>query len=72
MSKTFPALSCDHIQFIADQPVFFAATTAPDARINLSPKGMDSLRVLSPTRILWLNLTAPATKPPPTSHLTRA
>jgi hypothetical protein len=25
--------------------------------VNISPKGMDALRVLSPSRILWLNLT---------------
>lgn len=57
MSKQFPALTDDHTQFIAQQPIFFAATTAPHARINLSPKGMDSLRVLTRNRILWLNLT---------------
>ena len=32
--------------FIARQPVFFVATASADARINLSPKGMDSFRVL--------------------------
>ncbi len=50
----------DHITekqagFIARQPVFFVATAAPDARINLSPKGMDCFRVLSPTRVAWLD-----------------
>lgn len=44
-----------HAAFIARQPVFFVATTAPDARINLSPKGMDTFRVLSPTRVAWLD-----------------
>ena len=57
MSKQFAALNDDHTRFIADQQIFFVATSAPGARINLSPKGMDSLRVLSPTRIVWLNLT---------------
>jgi hypothetical protein len=57
MAKQFDALTGDHIAFIAEQPLFFVATAAPDGRVNLSPKGMDSLRVLSPTRILWLNLT---------------
>jgi hypothetical protein len=33
------------------------ASTAPGARINLSPKGMDSLRVLGPNRLIWLNVT---------------
>ena len=57
MSESFAALGSDHQSFIAAQLIFFTATSAPDARINLSPKGMDSLRILSPNRILWLNLT---------------
>lgn len=44
-----------HAAFIARQPVFFVATAAPGARINLSPKGMDSFRVLGPTRVAWLD-----------------
>lgn len=28
-----------------------------DGRVNVSPKGMDSLRVLSPNRVIWLNVT---------------
>jgi hypothetical protein len=43
------------VAFIAKQPIFFVATAAPDARINLSPKGMDVFRVLSPTRVAWLD-----------------
>jgi hypothetical protein len=57
MGKRYPELQPDQIAFIGEQRVFFAATAAPEGRVNLSPKGMDSLRVLSPTRILWLNLT---------------
>jgi hypothetical protein len=57
MGKRYPELQPDQIVFIGDQHIFFSATTAPGARINLSPKGMDCLRVMSPTRILWLNLT---------------
>lgn len=50
----------DHIDakgtaFIARQPVFFVATAAADARINLSPKGMDSFRVLGPNRVAYLD-----------------
>lgn len=43
--------------FIEEQPVFFVATAAPGSRINLSPKGMDSFRVLSPKRVAYLDLT---------------
>jgi predicted pyridoxine 5'-phosphate oxidase superfamily flavin-nucleotide-binding protein len=51
---------CDHItdkqaKFIAKQPVFFVATVAEGTRINLSPKGMDTFRVLGPNRVIWLD-----------------
>ncbi len=56
MSEFFPALSEDHTAFIAKQPVFFVATAAADARINLSPKGMDSFRVISPSQVGYLDV----------------
>ncbi len=43
--------------FIQNQPVFFVATAAPDSRVNLSPKGLDSLRVISDTRLIWLSVS---------------
>jgi len=52
----------DHIskriqKFIANQKIFFVATAANNSRINLSPKGMDSFRVIDEKKVLWLNLT---------------
>lgn len=57
MGKRCTELQPDQIAFVGEQHVYFVATAAPGTRVNLSPKGMDSLRILSPTRILWLNLT---------------
>jgi Pyridoxamine 5'-phosphate oxidase len=57
MGKRFSALQPDQISFIAAQHLYFVATAPLQGRVNLSPKGMDSLCVMSPTRILWLNLT---------------
>jgi len=48
-------IDAKHAAFIARQPVFFVATAAPGARINLSPKGMDCFRVLGPNRVAWLD-----------------
>lgn len=50
----------DHISekqasFIAKQPVYFVATAAEGTRINLSPKGMDTFRVIGPNRVIWLD-----------------
>jgi hypothetical protein len=56
MADFFDALTEAHIAMIARQPVFFVATAAEGARINLSPKGYDCFRVLSPTRVAWLDL----------------
>lgn len=43
--------------FVKRQPLFFVATADLTGRVNLSPKGMDTLRVVNDTRIVWLNLT---------------
>lgn len=45
------------IRFIEAQQMFFVATAAPTGRVNLSPKGMDTLKIISPQRIVWLNLS---------------
>jgi hypothetical protein len=45
------------IDFIQAQPMFFVATAAPEGRVNVSPKGLDSLRVLNDKRIIWLSLS---------------
>ncbi len=50
-------LTSRFIRFIEEQQMFFVATAAPDGRVNLSPKGLDTLRVLSPARIVWLSLS---------------
>jgi hypothetical protein len=57
MGKLYEAIADRERDFIARQQMFFVATAAPDSRVNLSPKGMDSLRVLSSNRVIWLNLT---------------
>ena len=56
MADYWEELTDAHRAMIARQPVFFVATAAPGARINLSPKGYDVLRILSPTRVAWLDL----------------
>lgn len=57
MADRFDALADEHRRFIEAQKMFFVATAAPDGRVNLSPKGGDSLRVLGPNEILWMNWT---------------
>lgn len=57
MAKQFPVFEAEHLRLIEEQHMFFVATAAPTGRVNLSPKGMDSLRVLDANRLIWLNVT---------------
>jgi len=57
MGKRYTELSDKLKTFIEAQKLFFVGTAAADGRVNISPKGMDSLRVLGKNRIIWLNVT---------------
>lgn len=57
MAKQYPSISDKHQQFIQQQKIFFVATATAEGRINLSPKGMDSLRIIHDNQVAWLNLT---------------
>ncbi|PIE13862.1 MAG: pyridoxamine 5'-phosphate oxidase [Rhodobacterales bacterium] len=57
MARQFPALDAAQTRFIHEQHLFFVGSAAAKGRVNISPKGMDSLRVLGPNRIIWRNLT---------------
>lgn len=57
MGKRYESLNSDHIDFIGNQKLFFVATAMKEGTINLSPKGMDSFRILDNSEIIWLNLT---------------
>jgi hypothetical protein len=57
MARFYPALETRHREFIAAQKIFFTASGTASSRLNLSPKGMDSMRVLSDSRIAYLDLT---------------
>ncbi len=57
MAKFYPALEDKHAAFIRAQHVFFTASGGAGGRLNLSPKGMDSLRILDAQRVAYLDLT---------------
>jgi len=58
MADVHAEISPDLTEWIAAQPMFFVAT-APNAggHVNVSPKGLDTLRVLGPRRVAYLDLT---------------
>jgi hypothetical protein len=56
MGKQFASIDAATRAFIENQKIFFVAT-AGSGKVNLSPKGMDTLRILDSNRIVWLNMT---------------
>lgn len=57
MGKQFKEISESHIEFVVKQKIFFVGTATTEGRVNISPKGMDSLRIIEPNRVIWLNAT---------------
>jgi len=58
MATASLSLEPKHVDFLLAQKMFFVATAplAANGHVNVSPKGLDSLRVLSPTRVAYLDL----------------
>jgi hypothetical protein len=59
MGRSYDALTDAVVEWIARQPMFFVATapSGDDGHVNLSPKGLDTFRVLGPTSVAYLDLT---------------
>lgn len=59
MADRFPELSPELAEWWRAQPVFFVATAPVGAtgHVNCSPKGLDTLRILDPDRLAYLDLT---------------
>lgn len=58
MGKFFDTIQDNHIAFIQKQKLFFTASAPLQANghVNLSPKGMDSFRILSATRVAYMDI----------------
>ncbi|MCC6804243.1 MAG: pyridoxamine 5'-phosphate oxidase family protein [Anaerolineae bacterium] len=58
MAKFYDQISEQLREFIEAQHVFFVASAplSAEGHVNLSPKGRDSLRVLSPNRVAYIDL----------------
>lgn len=57
MAKIFSEISPELQDFILKQKIFFVGTAADKGQVNISPKGMDTIRVIDANKIVWLNLT---------------
>jgi len=58
MAKFYQSISDDLQVFIRAQKMFFVGSApSEDGHVNISPKGMDSLRILAPNQVAYLDLT---------------
>jgi len=57
MGQKYTKLSNKLIEFINSQHMFFVGTADIDGRVSISPKGLDSLKILNEKQLVWLNLT---------------
>ena len=59
MAKLYEAIDAEMAAWMAAQPLFFNASAplAANGHVNLSPRGLDTLRVLGPLRVAYLDLT---------------
>ncbi len=57
MAEDFSSIEPAHREFILRQHMFFVASAAATGHINLSPKGLDSLRILGSNQVAYLDLT---------------
>jgi hypothetical protein len=59
MSDPYKELDQGLQTFIAEQQIFFVSTapSSGDGHINVSPKGLDSFRILGPRQVAYLDLT---------------
>ena len=57
MAERFNKLTEIQIEFINQQRIFFVGTAGAEGTVNVSPKGMDTLRVVNEHQVVWLNLT---------------
>ena len=59
MGKFSDSIQPGHQAFIEHQKMFFVASAplSGEGHVNLSPKGMDTFRVLSPSRVAYLDIT---------------
>ena len=57
MAKFYDRITTELQTFIEAQHIFFVATAPLNGRVNLSPKGIDALRVINESEIAYLDLT---------------
>jgi hypothetical protein len=57
MAQKYSKLNEKFKSFIQQQQMYFIGTADKQGRVNISPKGLDSFKIINDTQVMWLNLT---------------
>src|SRR5918998_3144292 len=59
MGRVYDEITDELVRWLEAQPVFFVATAPsdPETHVNVSPRGLDTFRVIDANRVAWLDLT---------------
>lgn len=57
MGTVYESILPEHETFINEQHMFFVGTASTNGHVNISPKGHDVFRILSPNKVAYLDLT---------------
>ena len=57
MAVKFKSINKAHREFIEKQKMFFIGSAGAEGFINVSPKGMDTLKIINENTVIWLNHT---------------
>ncbi|GMK38072.1 pyridoxamine 5'-phosphate oxidase [Paenibacillus sp. CCS19] len=70
MGTVYESIKPEHEQFIKEQKMFFVGSAASTGHVNISPKGHDVFRILSPNKVAYLDLTGSGNET--SAHLTES
>jgi len=57
MAIKFESINKAHKEFIEKQKMFVIGSAGAEGFINVSPKGMDSFKIIDENRVIWMNHT---------------
>lgn len=70
MGTVYESIKPEHELFINEQKMFFVGSAASTGHVNISPKGHDVFRILSPNKVAYLDLTGSGNET--SAHLTES
>ena len=57
MAIKFDVINEEHKTFMESQKMFVVGSAGADGLVNVSPKGMDTFKIVDENTVIWLNYT---------------